>query len=56
MREKTNKGSKYMEKGAFAKYANKVYRVSNIVGDRIRLVSENQTDKNIGFKEKNLSF
>lgn len=41
-----------MEKGTFAKYTNKVFRVSNIDNDNIRLVSEDQTDLNNGFKEK----
>ncbi|WP_026692775.1 hypothetical protein [Peribacillus kribbensis] len=41
-----------MEKGTFAKYTSKIFRVSNIDGDSIRLVSENQADLNNGFKEK----
>ncbi|MEB6551072.1 hypothetical protein MXL46_18650 [Heyndrickxia sporothermodurans] len=41
-----------MEKGTFAKYTNKTYRVSNIDVDCIRLVSEDQADLNNGFKEK----
>ena len=41
-----------MEKGTFAKYKNKIFRVSNIDGDNIRLVSEDLADLNNGFKEK----
>ncbi|PKR82386.1 hypothetical protein [Heyndrickxia camelliae] len=41
-----------MEKGIFAKYTNKIFRVSNIDGDIIRLVSDDQADLNNGFKEK----
>ncbi|WP_053218443.1 hypothetical protein [Virgibacillus senegalensis] len=41
-----------MEKGRFAKYKNKIFRVSNINGDNIRLVSEDLADLNNGFKEK----
>ncbi|MCK0472328.1 hypothetical protein [Halalkalibacter sp. APA_J-10(15)] len=41
-----------MEKGIFAKYMNKIYRVSNIDGDTIRLVSEDRADLKNEFKEK----
>ncbi|WP_419881015.1 hypothetical protein ACN6MY_15605 [Peribacillus sp. B-H-3] len=41
-----------MEKGTFAKYTSKIFRVSNIDGDSIRLVSEDKVDLNNGFKEK----
>lgn len=41
-----------MDKGTFAKYKNKIFRVSDIDGDKIRLVSEDQMDLNNGFKEK----
>jgi hypothetical protein len=41
-----------MEKGTFAKYKYKIYKVSDIDGDRIGLVSEDQSDLNNGFKEK----
>lgn len=38
-----------MEKGTFAKYINKVFRVSNIENGIIRLVSEDRSDLNNGF-------
>lgn len=41
-----------MEKGVFAKYKNKTYRVSNIDKKKIRLVSEDKEDINNGFTEK----
>lgn len=41
-----------MEKGTFAKYINKVFRVSNIENGIIRLVSEDRSDLNNGFIEK----
>ncbi|WP_274517040.1 hypothetical protein [Fictibacillus macauensis] len=40
-----------MEKGTFAKYMNKTFRVSDRNGNRIELVSEDQADVNNGFKE-----
>ncbi|RIW30397.1 hypothetical protein D3H55_16820 [Bacillus salacetis] len=41
-----------MEKGTFAKYKNKTYRVTSIEGDVLRLVSKDQEDLKYGFKEK----
>ena len=41
-----------MEKGTYAKYLNKIFRVSDIEEDIIRLVSENKVDLINGFKEK----
>ncbi|MGF2616403.1 hypothetical protein FZC84_01285 [Rossellomorea vietnamensis] len=41
-----------MEKGTFAKYKNKIYRVSRIDEDILRLVSKDQEDLKHGFKEK----
>ncbi|TXC78490.1 hypothetical protein FS935_22770 [Metabacillus litoralis] len=41
-----------MEKGTFAKYTNKTFKVSNINGDCIRLVSDDQDDLENGFREK----
>ncbi|SDZ50617.1 hypothetical protein SAMN05421736_11534 [Evansella caseinilytica] len=41
-----------MEKGLFAVYKNKTYKVSNINGNIIRLVSQDKIDLNNDFNEK----
>ncbi|EIT83731.1 hypothetical protein A374_18965, partial [Fictibacillus macauensis ZFHKF-1] len=40
-----------MEKGTFARYMNKTFRVSIRGDDCIRLISEDQADVNNGFKK-----
>ncbi|MBU5465781.1 hypothetical protein KQI49_02930 [Virgibacillus sp. MSJ-26] len=41
-----------MRNGLYADYLKKVYQVSDIDGDKIRLVSKDKNDKELGFKLK----